>query len=263
MACFPCKTSITAQFIIVPGSSHSPVRFNRSLSRRSRITCQKMSCSTESVVPTLRTVTISYSELKARFGPDGLGILSVTDVPGFSSLRQNLLHLAPRLASLPEEVKKDLEDHRSRYNFGWSHGKEKLESGKPGRHVEGFLLCKSSIGCTYNRAIFDTTVNVLRKTSSAASIFSSSEVYPSYCGSNIWPDSALPELEVVADVCGWHSVPHNYFICLLNFKFFPFLAFKSLGKLILDVGLRVAFHCDQYGKSPLHEIVAFIYGGYQ
>ncbi|KAJ0031016.1 hypothetical protein Pint_13123 [Pistacia integerrima] len=182
MACFPYKTSITSQFIIVPGSSHSPVRFNRSLSSWSRITCQKMSCSTESVVPTLRTVTISYSELKAiliffwsrlkqdknadlsmkieqGFGPDGLGILSVTDVPGFSSLRQNLLHLAPRLASLPEEVKKDLEDHHSRYNFGWSHGKEKLESGKPGRHVEGFLLCKSSIGCTYNRAIFDTTVN--------------------------------------------------------------------------------------------------------
>ncbi|KAG4912531.1 hypothetical protein JHK84_052991 [Glycine max] len=38
------------------------------------------------------------------------------EVPGYSSLRRNLLHLAPR------------------YNFGWSHGKEKLEFGKPSIH---------------------------------------------------------------------------------------------------------------------------------
>ncbi|KAG5012390.1 hypothetical protein JHK86_024651 [Glycine max] len=38
------------------------------------------------------------------------------------------------LANLPKEVKEDLEDPHSRYNFGWSHGKEKLESGKPGIH---------------------------------------------------------------------------------------------------------------------------------
>ncbi|CAN6699487.1 unnamed protein product [Malus baccata var. baccata] len=44
--------------------------------------------------------------------------------------------------------------------------------------------------------------------------------YPSYCGSNIWPNSELPELEV---------------------------AFKALGKLILGVGLMVAYHCDRYG----------------
>ncbi|KAL6221833.1 hypothetical protein ACLB2K_005225 [Fragaria x ananassa] len=58
-------------------------------------------------VPTLTPVSISYSELKEKetdlsrnieegFGPKGLGILSVTDVPGFSSLRQNLLRLSPR-----------------------------------------------------------------------------------------------------------------------------------------------------------------------
>lgn len=39
------------------------------------------------------------------------------------------------------------------------------------------------------------------------------------------------------------------FICsmyLLNCNYC--LAFKALGKLILDVGLMLAFHCDQYGK---------------
>nr|GEX80096.1 2-oxoglutarate and Fe(II)-dependent oxygenase superfamily protein isoform 1 [Tanacetum cinerariifolium] len=49
------------------------------------------------------------------FGPDGLGILSISDVPGYVSLRQNLLNLAPRLASLPEDVLKELEDPRSSY----------------------------------------------------------------------------------------------------------------------------------------------------
>ncbi|KAM2313376.1 hypothetical protein EV2_027057 [Malus domestica] len=38
---------------------------------------------------------------------------------------------ACHLANLPEEVKKVLEDPHSRYNCGWSRGKEKPESGKP------------------------------------------------------------------------------------------------------------------------------------
>ncbi|KAJ4823644.1 hypothetical protein Tsubulata_017939 [Turnera subulata] len=185
--------------------------------RSRRITCQTMSCSSQTpAFPTLRTVTISYSDLKDKntdlsmkieegFGPNGLGILSVTDVPGFSSLRQNLLHLAPRLANLPEEVKKELEDPDSRYNFGWSHGKEKLESGKPD-------MLKGSF---YANPILDVP------TTDECQI----QRYPSYCGSNIWPSSALPELEV---------------------------AFKALGKLIIDVGLMVAYHCDKYVSKGLN-----------
>lgn len=169
-----------------------------------------MSCSSESAVPAVRTVAISYSELKDKstdlsikiedgFGPNGLGILSITGVPGFSLLRQNLLQLAPRLASLPEEVKRQLEDPHSRYNFGWSHGKENLESGKPD-------MLKGSF---YANPLLDVP------TTEAYEI----ERYPSYCGSNIWPGGALPEFEE---------------------------AFKTLGKLIFDVGLLVAYHCDQY-----------------
>ncbi|XP_006475731.1 uncharacterized protein LOC102623333 isoform X2 [Citrus sinensis] len=195
------KTHFGTQFILAPPS-------NRSASHR--ITCQKMTCASAAVSPTLRTVTISYSELKDKnadlsmkieqgFGPNGLGILSVTDVPGFSSLRQNLLHLAPRLANLPEDVKKDLEDHHSRYNFGWSHGKEKLESGNPD-------MLKGSFYANPLLDVPTTETHLIER-------------YPSYCGSNIWPHSALPELEV---------------------------AFKALGKLIVDVGLMLAYHCDQY-----------------
>ncbi|MBA0810309.1 hypothetical protein Gohar_002313 [Gossypium harknessii] len=197
------------QFLNVSAASPpSPPPPNRNLS--CRITSQSMSCSSETPLPTLRTVTIPYYELKDKdadlslkieegFGPNGLGILSITDVPEFPSLRRNLLCLSSRLAALPEDVKKELEDPQSRYNFGWSHGKEQLESGKPD-------LLKGSF---YANPLIDVPTNdtyLIQR-------------YPSYCGANIWPLAALPELEV---------------------------AFKALGKLIFDVGLMVAYHCDQY-----------------
>ncbi|XP_011648664.1 uncharacterized protein LOC101206989 isoform X1 [Cucumis sativus] len=184
-----------------------------------------MASSLHSLFPAIRTVTVSFSELQVSesqvdrnvdlsmkieegFGPKGLGILSVTDVPGFPSLRKDLLRLSSRLAKLPEDVKKKLEDPHTRYNFGWSHGKEKLESGKPD-------LLKGSF---YANPILDTP------TTDASLI----QRYPSYCGSNIWPSKELPELES---------------------------AFKALGKLILDVGLMLAYHCDQYAAKmmKLHE----------
>ncbi|XP_028074091.1 uncharacterized protein LOC114276510 isoform X8 [Camellia sinensis] len=195
--------------LYIPARWFSSPPYGQSVSRPFS-TRTMSSCSSESPPPTLRTVTISYSHLKDKnvdlsakieegFGPNGLGILSISDVPEYSSLRQNLLRLAPRLACLPEDVKKELEDPNSRYNFGWSHGKEKLESGKPD-------ILKGSF---YANPIFDTP------TTDESLV----QRYPSYCGSNIWPDRALPELEV---------------------------AFKALGKLILDVGLMVAYHCDRY-----------------
>ncbi|KAE9593491.1 putative non-hem dioxygenase domain, isopenicillin N synthase [Lupinus albus] len=175
-----------------------------------RCRSRRIVCKTMSSFPTFSTVSIPFSLIQDRnadlsfqieqgFGRNGLGIVSVTHVPGYSSLRTNLLHLAPRLASLPKEVKEGLEDPHSRYNFGWSHGKENLESGKPD-------LLKGSF---YANPMLDTP------TTNASLI----QRYPSYCGTNIWPSSALPELEV---------------------------AFKALGKLIFDVGLMLAYHCDQY-----------------
>ncbi|KAK4781247.1 hypothetical protein SAY87_017353 [Trapa incisa] len=201
-----------------------PVRLaSPSASCRSRLSRTITCLMNMSAPPTLRPVTIPFSEIKDRtadlslkieegFGPNGLGIISVSEVPGYSSLRQNLLHLSPRLACLPEETRKKLEDPDSRYNFGWSHGKEKLESGKAD-------MLKGSF---YANPVLDipTTEESLIKR------------YPSYCGSNIWPNDSLPELE------------H---------------AFKALGQLILDVGLMVAYHCDQYvrkgsGRSKIEEL---------
>ncbi|EMS56579.1 hypothetical protein TRIUR3_15077 [Triticum urartu] len=164
-----------------------------------------------------------------------------SQVPDFPALRRTLLHLAPkyvyvslaprfsagfssvpkcemyltsvsyllsvRVANLPEDVKKGLEDPDSRYNFGWSHGKEKLESGK----LDTFK------GSYYANPILDvpTADDVLVSR------------YPSYCRPNIWPADHLPELEI---------------------------AFKALGKLMLEVGLMLARHCDlyvmQHGVGP-------------
>ncbi|KAL2329329.1 hypothetical protein Fmac_022756 [Flemingia macrophylla] len=188
----------------------SPFGFPRPISQHGVVPVHVMSHSSQSSIPNLSTTSISFTQLQDKnvdlsskieqgFGPNGLGILSVTDVPGYSSLRRNLLHLAPRLANLPKEVKEELEDPHSRYNFGWSHGKEKLESGKPD-------ILKGSF---YANPILDTP------TTEASLI----QRYPSYCASNIWPKNALPELEV---------------------------AFKALGKLMFDVGLMLAYHCDQY-----------------
>ncbi|KAG6488012.1 hypothetical protein ZIOFF_056770 [Zingiber officinale] len=68
-----------------------------------------------------------------------------------------------------------------RYNFGWSHGKEKLESGKAD-------LFKGSF---YANPISDTPTTdevAIRR-------------YPSYCRPNKWSD-ALPELEVAFKALG-------------------------------------------------------------
>ncbi|XXG56065.1 hypothetical protein AAC387_Pa03g3578 [Persea americana] len=180
-------------------------RFSRGVS------CAKMSCQPQNTPPpTLKPITISYSELKDKdadlsvrieegFGPSGLGIISVSEVPGFPTLRQNLLRLSPILAGSPEEVKKELEDPGSRYSFGWSHGKEKLESGK-------FDMLKGSFFANPILDMPTTDASLIQR-------------YPSYCRPNIWPSNDLPELEA---------------------------AFKSLGKLLLDVGLMLAYHCDRY-----------------
>ena len=72
------------------------------------------------------------SLLAAAFGPDGLGACVVSGVPGYPEARARLLPLASQLAELPPASLAALEDPESRYNFGWSHGKERLGDGRVG-----------------------------------------------------------------------------------------------------------------------------------
>ncbi|CAN6345925.1 unnamed protein product [Urochloa humidicola] len=160
--------------------------------------------------PSVRAVTIPFADLKDRskdlsgkieegLGRQGLGIVSIAGVPGYPELRKRLLRLVPRLVNLPDDVKKELEDPDSRYFFGWSHGKEKLEDGR----------WDTLKGSYFANPVFyvPTTDDVLVTR------------YPSYCRPNIWPMDHLPEFEI---------------------------AFKDLGKLMLEIGLMLAHHCDSY-----------------
>ncbi|EFJ13385.1 hypothetical protein SELMODRAFT_122337, partial [Selaginella moellendorffii] len=110
-------------------------------------------------------------------GAQGLGIIAVSNVPGFTEMRsnRNLLNLAQSLSSLPENALKELEDPASRFSFGWSHGKEFLESGQLDELKASF----------YANPIVD------RPTDDPALI----ERYPSYCRANLWPRKELPDLE--------------------------------------------------------------------
>ncbi|XP_073271911.1 uncharacterized protein [Primulina huaijiensis] len=134
------------------------------------------------------TVTIPYTELKDQsadlsgkieqgFGSNGMGIPSILEVPGYTSLRRNLVQLAPGLANLPDTKK--LEVPYNRYNIGWSHDKEQLESGKPDMMKKGSY---------YANPIFDVPTTELSHVGRYWD--------PSYCGPNIWPRDAMPELEL-------------------------------------------------------------------
>ena len=54
-----------------------------------------------------------------------LGIIVISDLPAeFKALRERLFHLASKLATSSDEVKKELEKPDTHYFFGWSHGQE-------------------------------------------------------------------------------------------------------------------------------------------
>jgi hypothetical protein len=116
------------------------------------------------------------------FGPAGLGICTVSGVPGLPELRQQLLPLALQFAGLPEGVRQRYEDPASRFNFGWSCGRETLEGGRP----------DTGKGSFYANPLLDTPTTdpgLLR-------------AYPSYCRPNLWPRSELPQLEAAFKALG-------------------------------------------------------------
>ena len=83
-------------------------------------------------------VTLDYNRLVAgedlsdqigiAFGVDGLGILTVENVPAWEEKRRALLPLAREFADLPVSVKEKYEHAESYYSFGWSHGKVESDS---------------------------------------------------------------------------------------------------------------------------------------
>ncbi|KAF8592019.1 Clavaminate synthase-like protein [Ramaria rubella] len=107
--------------------------------------------------------------------PKCLGIIIVTDLPAeFIGLRERLLWLACKFAALPESVREKYADAKSRWSFGWSHGKE-IMNGKPD-------LLKGSYYA--NPLSNDWTVSTNQKLE-----------FPEYYGDNVWPNGTEEGVE--------------------------------------------------------------------
>ena len=114
--------------------------------------------------------------IETAFGVNGLGLITIKNVPAYPTLRRALLPLAARLAQLNDDQKAALEDPLSSYNFGWSQGKEKLENGAPDAN-KGSFYANPLIDCPTE----DPTLL---------------EEQPAYCRSNIWPPAEqVPQVE--------------------------------------------------------------------
>ncbi|KAL6974357.1 hypothetical protein U1Q18_028540 [Sarracenia purpurea var. burkii] len=83
------RTQCFSEFLCIPAHRLSSSPFDQFVSRG--FSTREMSCSCVAAPPTLRTVSISFSDLKDKnvdlspkieegFGPHGLGILSISDV---------------------------------------------------------------------------------------------------------------------------------------------------------------------------------------
>ncbi|KAI0257426.1 Clavaminate synthase-like protein [Lactifluus subvellereus] len=169
------------------------------------------------------TSTLSHSiEQAFGSGPDCLGIIIVRDLPPeYPMLRERLLKLAHAFSQLDQPVREKYADAKSRYSFGWSHGKEVM-NGKPGMNTTLFQEYFSDgqadtlKGSYYANPVID-----------APSVHPSlQEAYPEYYGTNIWPRNEK-------SIEGFES------------------AFKELGSFVLDVGLKLAAACQPFASSHL------------
>ena len=130
----------------------------------------------------------SYIELA--YGAGALGVLAIRNVPGFVDAKMSVLTQAHSLAHLPADELLRLEDEKSLYNAGWSHGKEKL-GDKPDFAKGSFYFnpLTDTPGSAEDRAKFPVS-------------------YP--C--NVWPTSTLPNFEPCAKTLG--KIMHDQVVAL-------------------------------------------------
>ena len=114
--------------------------------------------------------------IEQAYGFHGLGVLAIRNVPNYITAREQLLPLAYQFGNMEQSIKDKYIDEKSKYSFGWSHGKELLEgSSKPD-------LKKGSY---YNNPLYNepTTDQELIT------------LFPGSLSPNIWPHDDLPQLE--------------------------------------------------------------------
>ena len=163
------------------------------------------------------------------YGPGGLGVIAVSGVPGLGPARARLLPLAQRLASLPPRRRRELEDPASRFNFGWSHGKESLSDGRADVRKGSFyanpLLPEGKespldgTGTGADGGGEEEEGGDTAAASAAAAAAAALARFPGVCRPNVWPrdPSVLPELRP---------------------------AFRETGRILADVAIAVAGACD-------------------
>ena len=190
---------------------------------------------------TTSIITISYAELESNdesvltriaqgFGNNdtSLGILAITDVPKFEELRSKVLRLTYQLGSeTPKEVLEKLEDEKSYYSVGWSHGKERVEGDKFDTGKGSFYfnpITDHPLEDTLTRdfAIHDDDADDEKK----EEFIRLAEKNGAFYASNIWPEETLPELK------------ENV---------------MEMGLLIRRIGTLVAKQCDDYVLSQCKE----------
>ncbi|KAJ9112175.1 hypothetical protein QFC20_002356 [Naganishia adeliensis] len=136
----------------------------------------------------MAAVTISYNDLvnapdslqkqiEQAFGnaEDALGVIIIKDLPEqFPKLREDLLKLADKFASLPKETREKYSRKEVQYMFGWSHGKE-IMNGKPDIYK----------GSYYANPLVDhpDVSEELRQKNWM------------YYGDNVWPEKSEPGME--------------------------------------------------------------------
>jgi hypothetical protein len=147
------------------------------------------------------------------FGPNGLGILQVSDVPNFTKLRLALLPLAAQIPDVPD-IETTCVDPDSLYSVGWSHGKEVLAStGQPDKYKGSYYA---------NPLTPDLVLALSERDGHCPKRNKTASLHPEFFAPNIWPTQHLPQLESL---------------------------FCDMGKLLHYVGCLIAEVCDAYCYS--------------
>jgi isopenicillin N synthase-like dioxygenase len=118
--------------------------------------------------------------IEKAYGPGALGVLAIRGVPGFGDAKTKVLSQAHTLAHLSPDQLLALEDEKSMFNVGWSHGKEKL-GDKPDL-AKGSFYFNPLTDCPGSQEDRDK--------------------FPVSYPCNIWPTEAMPDFEPAAKGLG-------------------------------------------------------------
>lgn len=129
-------------------------------------------------------------EIARAYGPGALGVIAIRGIPGFVEKKKALLRQAHQLAHLPKESLAKLEDEKSLYNAGWSHGREKL-GDKP----------DFAKGSFYFNPLVDLPGTIAER-----------EKYPFSYIPNLWPTEDMPKFEPAAKALG--TLMHEQVVAL-------------------------------------------------